>query len=196
MPYYKTVRKPPNFYAHLMNSESNQLHPQISQITHVIDIYQDGGVYKFVEATGAATTTAGVPASKALMAVNSVHSSAALSQLAVMEGDEDFDHTLFPPGIYDRDEQQVDLRLENSWILNLGEISTTEMIECQVINVFAPWILISELKPLLQKSTAKDGRYIVNVSAMEGQFYRNKTAAHPHSNMAKGNLTRLIMSFA
>lgn len=34
-------------------------------------------------------------------------------------------------------------------------------------------------------------QFIVNVSAMEGQFYRNKTIFHPHTNMAKAALNMM-----
>ena len=40
-----------------------------------------------------------------------------------------------------------------------------------------------------------DMRFIVNVSAMEGKFYRFKKSTHPHTNMAKAALnmmTRLV----
>ncbi|KAJ3093394.1 hypothetical protein HK100_006635, partial [Physocladia obscura] len=108
---------------------------------------------------------------------------------------------LFPKGLYDRDDQQVDLRTQNSWNLEMGQISTIEMMECHTINTFAPWILISELKSLMEASGPLDGtvlpegiffdKYIVNVSAMEGQFYRNKTIFHPHTNMAKASLNMM-----
>ncbi|KAJ3067377.1 hypothetical protein HDU98_009388, partial [Podochytrium sp. JEL0797] len=108
---------------------------------------------------------------------------------------------LFPKGLYDRDDQQVDLRTQNSWNLEMGQISTVEMMECHVINSFAPWVLISELKSLMEASGPVDGstlpegtffdKYVVNVSAMEGQFYRNKTIFHPHTNMAKASLNMM-----
>ena len=34
-------------------------------------------------------------------------------------------------------------------------------------------------------------RYIINVSAMEGQFYRHKMTTHPHTNMAKAALNMM-----
>lgn len=91
-----------------------------------------------------------------------------------------------------------------------------EAVEVQAINVLAPFLLNSKLKPLLLKS----GRdtYIVNVSAMEGQFYRygctstakavglnmglggsgrkHKTTCHPHTNMAKAALNMMTRTSA
>ncbi|ORY28120.1 hypothetical protein BCR33DRAFT_755407 [Rhizoclosmatium globosum] len=69
------------------------------------------------------------------------------------------------------------------------------MMECHAINAFAPWILIQELKCLLLASPNPD-RYIVNVSAMEGQFYRLKSTYHPHTNMAKASLNMLTRTAA
>ncbi|KAJ3333257.1 hypothetical protein HDU76_010077 [Blyttiomyces sp. JEL0837] len=160
-----------------------------------------------------AATSAANPNSTLLSAASAstnVNASASMSQLAMLEGDK-ADHQsiakLFPPGLYDRDDQQIDLRTVNSWNLAMGQISTVEMIECHVINSFAPWVLISELKPLME-STHRPGatpaqaaeetwdKFVVNVSAMEGQFYRNKTIFHPHTNMAKASLNMMTRTAA
>ncbi|KAJ3016111.1 UNVERIFIED_CONTAM: hypothetical protein HDU68_012403 [Siphonaria sp. JEL0065] len=133
-----------------------------------------------------------------------VNEAASMSQISMMASDVTAaaqSTELFPKGLYDRDDQQVDLRTQNSWNLEMGQISTVEMMECHVINSFAPWVLISELKSLMEASGPIDGstlpegqyfdKYIVNVSAMEGQFYRNKTIFHPHTNMAKASLNMM-----
>jgi NAD(P)-dependent dehydrogenase (short-subunit alcohol dehydrogenase family) len=94
-------------------------------------------------------------------------------------------HENFPIGQYDADGQQLDLRAINSWRLKLDEVSTEEMLEVQLVNAIAPFILNSQLKPLMMRSPF-ERRFIINVSAMEGQFNRkNKTVHHPHTNMAK-----------
>jgi NAD(P)-dependent dehydrogenase (short-subunit alcohol dehydrogenase family) len=88
----------------------------------------------------------------------------------------------FPPQTFDRDGQQVDLRPVNSWILKLDRISTPELLEVQLVNAIAPFLIDSRLKPLLMRSRF-DRRFIINVSAMEGQFNRkHKTTAHPHAD--------------
>ncbi|KAI8904066.1 short-chain dehydrogenase [Gorgonomyces haynaldii] len=117
--------------------------------------------------------------------------SAELSQVRLIPSD-DVELDLFPQDQLDRDGQQIDLRRENSWNQVLGQVSTVEMIECHVINTFAPWILVTELKPLMKS----DQNYIVNVSAMEGQFYRAKSRHHPHTNMAKAALNMLTRTSA
>lgn len=97
----------------------------------------------------------------------------------------------FPKQMLDRDGQQLDQRPLNSWKLKLDEVSTLEMLEVQLVNTIAPFMLNSQLKPLLTRSPFAQ-RFIINVSAMEGQFNReHKTVFHPHTNMAKAALNMM-----
>jgi NAD(P)-dependent dehydrogenase (short-subunit alcohol dehydrogenase family) len=110
----------------------------------------------------------------------------------------------FPPNTFDADGQQLDKRPTNSWLLQLDEISTMEMLEVQLVNAIAPFILNGQLKPLLMRSrSVSEGhspferRFIINVSAMEGQFNRDsKTPFHPHTNMAKAALNMMTRTSA
>jgi NAD(P)-dependent dehydrogenase (short-subunit alcohol dehydrogenase family) len=103
---------------------------------------------------------------------------------------------LFPKDRYDEDLQQVDLRAVNSWRLRLHEVETPELIEVHLVNAIAPYILNARLKPLMLRTAARD-KHIVNVSAMEGQFYRTtKTDKHPHTNMAKAALNMMTRTSA
>lgn len=102
----------------------------------------------------------------------------------------------FPANTFDSEGEQLDLRPINSWSLKLGEVSTVEMLEVQLVNAIAPFILNSKLKPLLLRSNF-DRRFIINVSAMEGQFNRDsKTVFHPHTNMAKAALNMMTRTSA
>ncbi len=103
---------------------------------------------------------------------------------------------LFPKGKLDVDLQQVDLRETNSWRLKIGEIQTAEMIELQLVNAIAPFVLCNKLIPFMKKeNTGK--KHIVNVSAMEGKFLRfRKGERHPHTNMAKAALNMLTHTSA
>jgi NAD(P)-dependent dehydrogenase (short-subunit alcohol dehydrogenase family) len=124
-----------------------------------------------------------------------VHS-AALSQRRYLDDDYLEGEALFPTGRYDEDSQQVDLRTINSWRLRLHEVETPELLEVQLVNAIAPYILNARLKPLMMRSGARD-LHIVNVSAMEGQFYRTtKTDKHPHTNMAKAALNMMTRTSA
>ena len=102
----------------------------------------------------------------------------------------------FPLGCYDGHGQQLDLRPLNSWRLCLEEIDTVEMLEVHLVNAVAPFLLNARLKPLLMRSPFAR-RFIVNVSAMEGQFDRaGKTIYHPHTNMAKAALNMMTRTSA
>ncbi|KAM3129552.1 hypothetical protein pb186bvf_018376 [Paramecium bursaria] len=93
--------------------------------------------------------------------------------------------------ITDINKEYVDLKPINSWIAEIDDISFQEFLEVQTINSTAPFILCQQLKPLLEQSPDKP-RFIVNVSAMEGQFYKQfKSTTHPHTNMAKAALNML-----
>ena len=97
---------------------------------------------------------------------------------------------------YDEDLQQVDLREINSWRLRLHEVETPELLEVHLVNAIAPYILNARLKPLMV-ATAGRHKHVVNVSAMEGQFYRTtKTDKHPHTNMAKAALNMMTRTSA
>ena len=103
---------------------------------------------------------------------------------------------LFPTGRLDADQQQVDLRDMNSWRLKLADVETVELLEVHVVNAVAPFILNARLKPLMQRVPTAD-KHIVNVSAMEGQFYRTyKSDRHPHTNMAKASLNMMTRTSA
>jgi NAD(P)-dependent dehydrogenase (short-subunit alcohol dehydrogenase family) len=106
------------------------------------------------------------------------------------------DTTLFPAGTDDGFGQPVDLRERTSWNLRLEEVSTRELVEVQVINVLAPYVLTARWREALLRSPFPD-RYVVNVSAVEGQFSRGyRSGRHPHTNMAKAALNMLTLTAA
>ena len=125
-----------------------------------------------------------------------IRESAKLSQIPYAYDNAISTETVFPKGKLDVDLQQVDLRTTNSWRLKLGEIPTAEMLELQLINSIAPFVLCNNLTPLMKKDdTGK--KHIVNVSAMEGKFLRfKKGERHPHTNMAKAALNMLTHTSA
>ena len=102
----------------------------------------------------------------------------------------------FPANAFDADGQPLDLRPVNSWKLKLDQVGAVEMVEVQLINAIAPFLLNGRLKPLLLRSRFPR-RFIINVSAMEGQFQREfKTVFHPHTNMAKAALNMMTRTSA
>lgn len=97
----------------------------------------------------------------------------------------------FPEGKKDEHGEQLDTRLRNSWTYNLDEVPLQELLQVLTINAVGPFILTAKLKPLLKQSPFQR-KFVVNVSAMEGQFSRiSKGHRHPHTNMAKAALNML-----
>ncbi len=89
-----------------------------------------------------------------------------------------------------------DLQERNSWTQMVHEVDAPELLEVQLANSTAPFILISRLRPAMAASAARR-KYVVNVSAMEGQFSRRyKGPGHPHTNMAKAALNMLTRTSA
>lgn len=106
------------------------------------------------------------------------------------------DPALFPAGALDQDGAPLDLSPRNSWTLELQDVSPIELVEVQVVNAIVPFLLAGRLRPLMERSARQD-RYVINVSAMEGQFARpTKTPFHPHTNMAKAALNMLTRTSA
>lgn len=96
----------------------------------------------------------------------------------------------FPEGMVDQFGQQLDLRPVNSWILEMDQVDPLELSQVMVTNSVAPYILCSNLKKLLTKTS--DFSYIINVSSMEGCFnWSHKATTHPHNNMAKAALNMM-----
>ena len=87
-----------------------------------------------------------------------------------------------------------DLAAVNSWTQKVGEVDAVELLEVQLANSVAPFLLVSRLRHVL---AAAPRSYVVNVSAMEGVFARGyKGPGHPHTNMAKAALNMLTRTSA
>ena len=78
--------------------------------------------------------------------------------------------------------------------MKLQDVSIPELVEVMAINALAPFLLNSRLQPLM--ASMQGNKYVVNVSAMEGKFYRHKTPNHPHTNMAKAALNMMTRTSA
>ncbi|CAF1145818.1 unnamed protein product [Rotaria sordida] len=101
--------------------------------------------------------------------------------------------------LFDINQQPIDFRSTNSWMLRLDDLSTTEINEVLTINTLAPFILNSKLKVLMadKHPDPESKKFIINVSAMEGSFSRkNKTDRHPHTNAAKAALNMMTRTSA
>lgn len=168
----QTVRRPAGFYDHLMERElsTDELTDEQRRLLGRID---------------------DPTASEERLPANPDTPAALLSQVELLAEDKERGNHLFPKGQLDADLQQVDLRKVNSWRLKTDEISAIELLEVHLVNTVAPFIINARLKPLMVAVPTRD-KHIVNVSAMEGQFYRIfKTDRHPHTNMAKAALNMM-----
>jgi NAD(P)-dependent dehydrogenase (short-subunit alcohol dehydrogenase family) len=175
----QTVRRPPGFYAHLLEAEALPEAALAAPARRLLASH-----HALVATTRTASRFLGV------------REAPRLSQLTT-EADRTFGAEIFPAGRLDQDLQQVDLRDRNSWRLTLGEVPTVELLEVQLVNAVAPFVLASKLKPLMLRPAPTRDRHVVNVSAVEGQFYRAfKTDKHPHTNMAKAALNMLTRTSA
>ncbi|MGA9277336.1 SDR family NAD(P)-dependent oxidoreductase [Ilumatobacter sp.] len=190
----QTVRRPPGFYEHMMENETAALG---SLPDHVLQLV---GSYEVLRAGERALAPIAVSDDVARPAepsdVPGLANAAVLSQTVLLPEDRPTVDTLFPAGQLDQDLQQVDLRGRNSWRLQLHEVSSVELLETQLVNAVAPFVLNARLKPLME-ATPGGHKHIVNVSAVEGQFYRpRKTTKHPHTNMAKAALNMMTRTSA
>ncbi len=196
----QTVRRPPGFYEHLLDFEEwpvEALPPELQPLVrshHECVRLLEGASAPAADASG--ESFGGLVAWRGGGAGLGLRHSARLSQVRFGFDEGARREDLFPDGALDTDLQQVDLRAVNSWRLTLAEVQTPEMIEVQLVNAVAPFILCARLKSLMRSTPGRD-KHVVNVSAMEGVFSRGtKTDRHPHTNMAKAALNMLTLTSA
>ena len=202
----QTVRRPPDFYAHMMERENGPLHDLPADAAKLLGAYEGlRGYHILPEAEKTEADKANQESSLPSLASVKIFGTgelpglthaAALSQVPLLPEELAAQQALFPQGQLDQDLQQVDLRERNSWRLLMHEVPSVELLEVQLVNAIAPFILNARLKPLMLRTPERD-KHIVNVSAVEGQFYRKfKTTRHPHTNMAKAALNMMTRTAA
>jgi NAD(P)-dependent dehydrogenase (short-subunit alcohol dehydrogenase family) len=186
----QTVRRPPGFYAHMIAAETAAAHEMPEAVRKLVGSYEGLRGPELLGAAGAMATRTDRIAPAGLARA------AELSQVPLLAEELLGQEHLFPEGRLDQDLQQVDLRGRNSWRLLMHEVPSVELLEVQLVNAVAPFIINARLKPLMLRTPGRD-KHIVNVSAVEGQFYRNfKTTKHPHTNMAKAALNMMTRTAA
>ena len=186
----QTVRRPSAFYRHMLERETAALAGQPDEVRRLVGPYEGLRRYDLVQSDGVSLTD-GLTSEPVGMT-----RAAELSQVPLAPDDHAADGGLFPEGRLDQNLQQVDLRDRNSWRLLLAEVPSVELLETQLVNAIAPFVLNGHLKPLMLRTPERD-KHIVNVSAVEGQFYRKyKTTRHPHTNMAKAALNMMTRTSA
>ncbi|WP_127782624.1 SDR family NAD(P)-dependent oxidoreductase [Rhodococcus sp. X156] len=173
----QTVRRSPGSYAPLAAAESAPLPagplPELITFDHISDAHP----------AALAGSLATSPTPHALTALALTAGSASPARVA--------DRSAIDAGGLVPDEAPV-----NSWTQRVHEVDALELLEVQLCNTTAPFILVSRLRPAMAAAKARR-KYVVNVSAMEGQFSRAyKGPGHPHTNMAKAALNMLTRTSA
>ncbi len=179
----QTVRRTPGAYAPLAQAEREPLPPELQHGNGGPELVTFGHTSDLHPAALVGSVDAHpVLASDAATADR-------LTELAMTAGSADLDRI-------DAGGLVPDVVDTNSWVQGVGEIGELELLEVQLCNQTAPFILISRLRPALAASPARR-KYVVNVSAMEGQFGRRyKGPGHPHTNMSKAALNMLTYTSA
>jgi NAD(P)-dependent dehydrogenase (short-subunit alcohol dehydrogenase family) len=186
----QTVRRPAGFFQHLLAREAEVVATLPAQLRDVL-----AGHDELRRMLAGSREQVGALTIQHNSGEGLLHS-AALSQRRYLDEDYRDGDALFPANRFDEDRQQVDLREVNSWRLRMHEVETPELLEVQLVNAIAPYILNARLKPLMLRTPGAH-KHIVNVSAIEGQFYRaTKTDKHAHTNMAKAALNMMTRTSA
>ncbi len=115
------------------------------------------------------------------------------NHLVLYQNQNDTMHTLMSFGVVC---EYGETSLENSWVRKAENISVKEMLEVQLINVTAPFLLTSGIRKMMLHSPSEN-KFIINVSSVEGRFHtKQKLARHVHTNMAKASLNMMTHSVA
>lgn len=176
----QTVRRSPGAYAPLVAAESEPLPagplPEMITFDHISDAHP--------------LALAGSLSEHPVPHLPSAFGGAEISRLAMLAGSATTELVEAGRAI-DAGGLVPDLGHINSWTQVVDQVDPLELLEVQLCNQTAPFILISRLRAAMRSSTF-DRKYIVNVSAMEGVFGRGyKGPGHPHTNMAKAALNML-----
>ncbi|MFJ2606479.1 SDR family NAD(P)-dependent oxidoreductase [Streptomyces sp. NPDC087425] len=173
----QTVRRSPQAYGELVTAESAPLPAGELPAAEVIGTFGSGAVAALPVAGGGALTAQDV------------------TDLALVSGSASLERIAAGTAI-DAGGLVPDLHDTNSWIQAVEEVTPVELLEVQLCNSTAPFILISRLRAAMSAAGTRR-TYVVNVSAMEGVFGRGyKGAGHPHTNMAKAALNMLTRTSA
>jgi NAD(P)-dependent dehydrogenase (short-subunit alcohol dehydrogenase family) len=196
----QTVRRTPGAYSHLVEGESVPLdealaHPELVTFDRVSDAHPANLIGTLGHQQVAHHE--GESAQEAARAL-AQRSAASMTSMALSAGHASLDAHLAGTAV-DAGGLLPDTQATNSWTQRVEEVDPLELLEVQLCNATAPFLLVSRLRPAMRAAVARGARraYVVNVSAMEGQFSRRyKGSGHPHTNMAKAALNMLTRTSA
>ncbi|MCW2796339.1 SDR family NAD(P)-dependent oxidoreductase [Nocardioides sp.] len=194
----QTVRRSPGAYSQLVELESAPLPagielPELVTFDRISEAHPAAIAGTLTE--HAVAHHEGEPVEHALAA----RTAASMTALALSAGSASLEAHLAGTAV-DAGGLLPDLQTTNSWTQTVDEVDPLELLEVQLCNSVAPFVLISRLRPAMRAAVEVGGArraHVVNVSAMEGQFSRTyKGPGHPHTNMAKAALNMLTRTSA
>ncbi|WP_168584046.1 SDR family NAD(P)-dependent oxidoreductase [Gephyromycinifex aptenodytis] len=199
----QTVRRSPGSYSHLLEGEDlpltgDALRPRMLTFERISDAHPAALVGTLRTNASHHLPDGTVGTEKTAATTQVARSAAAMTSLALSAGQASLDRHVDGTAI-DAGGLLPDLQRTNSWTHTVEQVDPLELLEVQMCNSTAPFILISRLRPAMRAAVQAGARraYVVNVSAMEGQFARRyKGAGHPHTNMAKAALNMLTRTSA
>ena len=187
----QTVRRSPGSYSMLVEAESSPL--PVGSIPKIVSFGHTNDAHPI--ALAASVTSHPILAAAAAGSASPVLTADDLTALALAPGSSSLERLAAGTAI-DAGGLVPDLHEANSWTANVEDVDPLEMLEVQLCNTTAPFLLVSRLRASLAAAGARR-TYIVNVSAMEGVFGRGyKGPGHPHTNMAKAALNMLTRTSA
>ncbi|MDP9822300.1 SDR family NAD(P)-dependent oxidoreductase [Nocardioides massiliensis] len=193
----QTVRRSPGAYAPLIEGESAPL-PADRALPEMVSFDKISEAHPAAIAGALQEVSVAHHEGESPEAAMAAHSAASLTALALKAGSASMEAHLAGTAV-DAGGLLPDVQMTNSWTQTVDEVDPLELLEVQLCNSIAPFLLVSRLRPAMRAAVDAGARraYVVNVSAMEGQFSRRyKGAGHPHTNMAKAALNMLTRTSA
>ncbi|GAB3068564.1 SDR family NAD(P)-dependent oxidoreductase [Nocardioides zeae] len=193
----QTVRRSPGAYSQLVEMESAPL-PTDRVLPEMVTFDRVSEAHPAAIAGALADVAVAHHEGESAEHAQAMHNAASLTALALKAGNASLEAHLAGTAV-DAGGLLPDLQSTNSWTQVVDEVDPLELLEVQFCNSIAPFLLISRLRPAMREAVRRGARraYVVNVSAMEGQFSRRyKGPGHPHTNMAKAALNMLTRTSA
>ncbi|WP_212721862.1 SDR family NAD(P)-dependent oxidoreductase [Nocardioides dongxiaopingii] len=194
----QTVRRSPGAYAPLVEAEREPL-PEGVELPEMVTFDRVSELHPAAISGALAQAPVAHHDGESLEHARAAHTAASLTALALRGGSASLDAHLAGIAV-DAGGLLPDVATANSWTQTVDEVDPLELLEVQLCNSVAPFLLVSRLRPAMAAAAAAapSGRaHVVNVSAMEGQFGRRyKGPGHPHTNMAKAALNMLTRTSA
>ena len=196
----QTVRRSPGAYSQLIEAEMDPSTPLSGnrELPEMVSFDRISEAHPAAIAGALKNDAVAQHEGESLEHARAAHSAASLTALALSAGHASLEAHLAGTAV-DAGGLLPDTQTNNSWTQVVDEVDPLELLEVQFCNSIAPFLLVSKLRPAMRAAIAAGARraYVVNVSAMEGQFSRRyKGAGHPHTNMAKAALNMMTRTSA